>query len=159
MIKLEAEDVFRAVKNAGDAGLLELLPEPGADQGPGQRFFESLQRDLLDYVDLEKLDKTLFFLAPTIQFLGEQRHWEPADFTSSDMFLAVKHLQEMGVFEILKIRMKIPGHGDRFFEHYQDILVKRFGVEAMDRALYVLGQCICFLATEEAMENVREESD
>ncbi len=156
MVELKAEEVFRTVKYAGEYGLLDSLPTPQAKQGPGLRFFESFQRNLLDMVDLEKLDQALFYLAPAIHFMSEKEHWESADFTSTEMFLAVKHLQEMGVFEISKKKLQIPGAGDRFFEFYQRVFIEKIGVEKMEHLLHTLGQCICFLASEEAMVNVKE---
>ncbi|MCC8150459.1 MAG: hypothetical protein LIO96_03115 [Lachnospiraceae bacterium] len=117
-------------------------------------FFESFQRYLLDTFDLKALDQTLCYLAPTFRFLADPAHWEPGEFTSDDMFAAVLHLQKMGVFRVMKTKPQIPGEGDRFFEYYQRILVEKVGVETMDRLLAILAQCIRFLASEEAMENV-----
>lgn len=157
-MELQSSDVFMTVKNAQDFGVLELLPSIPGEQGPGKRFFESFQSDLLTKLDLEQLDQSLYYLAPTLHFMANPAHWEAQEFTSSEMFLAVKNLQTMGVFEIPKEKLKVPGAGDRFFEYYQRILVDRIGVETLDRLLYRLGQCIQFLASEEALENV-ERSD
>lgn len=108
----------------------------------------------METFDLEALDKLLYNLAPTIRYMADQAHWEPAEFTSDEMFRAVLHLQKMGAFEVYKGTLKIPGAGDRFFEYYQDILVHKIGVETMDQILYTLGQCIRFLATDAAMVNM-----
>lgn len=157
MTGLTAENVFQTVKNAQDAGILQLFPGLQAKMGPGERFFESLQRDLLDGLSLEQLDKSLYYLAPAFEFLADPAHWTPAEFTAEEIFQAVKNLQTMGVFEIRKGNgLHLPGPGDRFFEYYQEKLVHEIGLENLDRLLYVMGQGIRFLASEEAMENVKE---
>lgn len=156
-MELCSSDVFMTVKNAQDAGVLQLFPSLRGEQGPGKRFFESLQSDLLTKLDLEKLDKCLYYLAPTLHFMAEPKHWEPQEFTSDEVFKAVKNLQTMGVFEIPKEKLKVPGAGDRFFEYYQRILVEKIGPENLDRVLFILGQCIHFLASDEAMENMKGE--
>ena len=115
-----------------------------------------MQKDLLEKLDLKQLDESLYYLAPTLHFLADPAHWNPAEFTYSELFLAVKHLQEMGIFDIPKEKMKIPGAGDRFFEYYQRILVEKVGAETLDQVLFTLGQCIKYLASEEAMENKKE---
>ncbi len=158
MVELNSNDVFLVMKHAQEAGLLALLPPVEGEQGPGKRFFESVQKDLLESVDLEALDQVLFCLAPTIRYMADEEHWEPAEFSSDDLFWAFLHLQKMGVFQVVKLTVDIPGEGDRFFEHVQRILLDRIGVENMERLLTVLGQCICFLASEEAMVNVTESS-
>ncbi len=155
MAELSSDDVFMVMKNAQDAGLLELLPPVSGEQGPGKRFFESVQKDLLERFDLEALDETLYYLAPTIRFMADRSHWEPEEFTSDDLFTAILHLQKMGAFRVMKVEVDIPGPGDRFFEYIQRILLDRIGVENMERLLTVLGQCIRFLASEEAMENIQ----
>ena len=86
--------------------------------------------------------------------MADPKHWEPEEFKAEQIFRAVKNLQTMGIFEISKEKLKIPGLGDRFFEHYQEILVRRIGPETIDRALHILGQCIKFLATDDSMVNV-----
>lgn len=154
MVKLTAEDLFDTIRNAKNTGVLELLLPLHGETGPGKRFFESLQADILEKVNLGNLDQTLCRMAPTIRYMADTCHWEPAEFTAEEMFQAIKHLQDMGVFDILAIRLQIPGGGDRFFEYYQDILVHRIGVETLDKILYRLGQCIRFLASEEALENM-----
>lgn len=153
-MELCSQDVFMTFKNAQDAGVLELLPTMQGEQGPGKRFFESVQRTLVDKLDLKQLDRSLYYLAPTLHFMADPAHWKESEFTSSDLFLAVKHLQTMGVFDISKEQLKVPGAGDRFFDYYQRVLVEKIGTETMDKLLYTLGQCIRFLASEEAMENV-----
>lgn len=156
MTELTAENIFQVVKNAQDAGMLELFPGLQAKMGPGERFFESLQRDLLDKYDIDQLDLVLYNLAPTITFMADQRHWEPADFTAEEFFQAVKNLQTMGVFEVKRERgLELPGAGDRFFEYYQDVLVHKIGVDTLDQILYTFGQCIRYLATDAALENCR----
>ncbi|MBQ9031422.1 MAG: hypothetical protein IJ106_08230 [Parasporobacterium sp.] len=154
-MELKSQDVFCTVKNAQDAGVLEMFPSLQGAQGPGLRFFESLQADILKGYDLEKLDLALYHLAPTLHFMADPKHWEPQEFTSSQMFWAVKNLQAMGVFDISNNTLQVPGAGDRFFEYYQKILVEKIGTENLDRLLYTLGQCIAFLASEEAMINVK----
>ena len=57
MIKLDAGDIFRTAWNAQKAGVLELLPLMHGRIAPGERFFESIQSALLEYVDLERLDR------------------------------------------------------------------------------------------------------
>ena len=157
MVKLTAENIFQTVKNAQDAGILQEFPGLQAKMGPGERFFESLQRDLLDGLDLEKFDQVLYYLAPTFEFMADEEHWKPADFTAEEMFQAVKNLQLMGAFEVKKEKtLKLPGAGDRFFEYYQDLLVHKIGIEKLDWLLHTLGQGISYLATEEAMENYGE---
>ena len=153
MVKLTAEDLFDAVKNVKDTGLLELFPGLQGEMGPGKRFFESLQADVLEKTDFENLDRTLFYLAPTIRYMADANHWEPSEFTAEEMFQAVKHLQDMGAFDVIAVKLQIPGGGDRFFEYYQDILVHKIGVETLDQTLYRLGRCIKFLASDEALEN------
>ena len=156
MTELTAENIFQVVKNAQDAGMLEMFPGLQAKMGPGERFFESLQRDLLDKYDIDQLDLVLYNLAPTITFMADQTHWKPADFTAEEFFQAVKNLQTMGVFEIKREKgLPLPGAGDRFFEYYQDILVRKIGVDTLDQILYTLGQCIGYLATDDALENCR----
>lgn len=154
-MELNSSDVFMTIKNAQDFGVLDLLPSIQGEQGPGKRLFESFQSDLLTKLDLEQLDESLYYLAPTLHFMADPAHWAEQEFTSSEMFWAMKHLQEMGVFDIPKEKMKVPGAGDRFFEYYQRILVEKIGVETIDGLLYRLGQCIQFLASEEAMENLK----
>ncbi|MBQ9023066.1 MAG: hypothetical protein IJ108_04025 [Eubacterium sp.] len=156
MTELTAENIFQVVKNAQDAGMLELFPGLQAKMGPGERFFESLQRDLLDKYDIDQLDLVLYNLAPAIAFMAEQEHWEPAEFTAEEFFQAVKNLQTMGVFEVKREKtLKLPGSGDKFFEYYQDILVHKIGVDVLDQILYTMGQCIGYLATDAALENYK----
>ena len=157
MEKLTAEDVFDVVKNAQDFGLLGELPLMQGGYKPGDRYFESIQADLMENVDFEKLDQTLNLLAPTIHYMADPKHWEPEEFTAEEMFQAVKNLQEMGVFEFYEHKPALPGGGDRFFEYYQDILIHRIGAEKMDRILYQMGQCIRFLASDAALVNVSYE--
>ncbi len=158
MTQLTAENVFQVGKNAQDAGLLEMFPGLRAKMGPGERFFESLQRNLLDDYDMARLDLVLYNLAPAIEFMADPNHWKPADFTAEEMFQAVKNLQLMGAFEVKReSSFTLPGAGDRFFEYYQDILVHKIGAETLDRILYTLGQGISFLATDQALENYREQ--
>ncbi|MCC8152627.1 MAG: hypothetical protein LIO96_14620 [Lachnospiraceae bacterium] len=154
MAELKAEDLFDAVKNAQDAGILELLPPMKREIRPGDRFFESFQSYLLETINLEKLDQAFYYLAPTIAYMADPKHWIPEEFTSDEMFLAVLHMQQMGLSDVIRMRSSVPGAGDRFFEHYQDILVNQIGVEKMDRLLHVFGQCIRFLATDAALENM-----
>lgn len=156
-MELYSGDVFMTFKNAQDADLLSLLPSFRGRQGPGKRFFESVQKTLLEQYNLEQLDKSLYNLAPVWHFMADPGHWEPQEFTASEFFQAIKNLQTMGVFDITDLSLKIPGDGDRFFEYYQRILVDRIGTENLDRILFTLGQCIRFLATEEAMENITNE--
>ena len=153
-MELKSTDVFLTMKNAQDAGVLSMLPSLKGAQGPGLRFFESLQSDILTKIDLEKLDEVLYYLAPTLHFMADAAHWEPKEFTSTQVFWAMKNLQTMGAFEVYKEPLKVPGEGDRFFAYYQRILVEKIGVENMDKLLFILGQCIGFLASDEAMENV-----
>ena len=153
MEKFTAEDVFDVVKNAQDVGLLQELPLMQGGYEPGDRYFESIQADLMERVDFEKLDRFLEQLTPAIRFMADPKHWEPAEFTAEEMFLAVKNLQDMGAFEVRRTELSLPGGGDRFFEYYQDILVHQIGVEKLDRILYQLGQCIRFLASDEARTN------
>lgn len=157
-MELCSSDVFMTIKNAQDVGIFEMIPSLKGEQGPGKRFFESLQSNLIEKIDLDKLDKCFFYLAPTLHFMANPKHWEPKEFTSNDFFTAVKNLQTMGVFEISKEKLKIPGAGDRFFEYYQRILVEKIGPENLDKLLFILGQCICFLASDEAMENMKGET-
>lgn len=157
MVELTAENFFQTVKNAQDAGVLQMFPDLQAKMGPGQRFFESLQRDLLDHTDLGQLDTALFHLAPVFRFLADRDHWEPQEFTAEEMFQAMKNLQTMGCFAIrTEESLRLPGKGDKFFEYYQDILVHKIGVDVLDRLLYTLGQCIRFLSTDEALENTKK---
>jgi len=153
-MRLDSSDVFSVVKNAQKAGLLKLLAMKG-HIGPGERFFESVQRSLLEKLDLEKLDVVLYHLAPTLCYMTDEEHWEPAEFTSDDMFKAVRNLQRMGAFDVIKANLQLPGSGDRFFESAQAILVEKLGVETLDNILYTLGQCIKFLATDAAMVNMK----
>ncbi len=154
MVKLDSGDVFRVARNAQEAGLLEPLPSLSGRITPGERFFESVQQWVLEEVDLEKLDEVLYNLAPAIEYMANEAHWEPAEFTAEEMFRAVRNLQRMGVFEVWRTKTGLPGSGDRYFEHYQAILVEKIGVETLDSLLYTLGQCIRFLASEAAMVNV-----
>lgn len=153
-MQLDSGDVFQVVKHAQAAGVLHILPRLNGRIAPGERFFESIQSNLLEYVDLEKLDEVLYNLAPVIHYMADGEHWIPAEFTSDQMFLAVRHLDQMGVFEVLRLRPGLPGEGDRYFEHCQAFLVDRLGVDTLDRLLHVLGQCIGFLASDAAMVNV-----
>ena len=157
MEKLTAEDVFDVVKNAQDFGLLEELLLMQGGYEPGNRYFESIQTDLMENVDFEKLDRALDLLTPTIRFMANPKHWKPEEFTAEEMFQAMKNLQEMGVFELYKHKPALPGSGDRFFESCQDILVRQIGVEKLDRILYQMGQCIRFLASDAALVNVSYE--
>lgn len=158
MVQLVAEDVFQVFKNAQDAGLLDLWPGFQAKMGPGERFFESLQRDLLDKLDIDILDQVLYNMAPVIHYMADPAKWEPAEFTAEEMFQAVKNLQIMGLFEVKKEKtLALPGSGDRFFEYYQDILVHKIGVDTLDRILFILGQCICYLASDDALQNMKQE--
>lgn len=154
-MKLDSGDLFKAARNARRTGTLELIPAMKGRIAPGGRFFESFQSYLLEEFDLEKLDNALFHLAPTIHFMADTAHWEPSDFTGEDMFRAVRNLQRMGVFDVVKTKTKLPGGGDRYFEHYQKILVEKIGLETLDSLLHTLGQCIKFLASEEALKNVK----
>jgi len=154
MVKLDSNDVFKVVLNAQKAGLLDKLPAVKGRIAPGERFFESIQQFLLENVDLEKLDEVLHNLAPAIRYMADETHWEPADFTSDDMFRAVRNMQKMGVFNVLKMKTRVPGPGDRYFEYYQAILVEKIGVENLDRYLHILGQCIKFLASEASLVNL-----
>lgn len=156
MVKLDSNDLFDAAKNAQTAGVLELLPQMEGRIAPGDRFFESFQAYLLETYDLEQLDNVLYNLAPTIRYMSEEAHWEPQEFAGEEMFQAVKNLQKMGVFELCRNKTKLPGAGDRYFEYYQDILVNKIGVEALDHILHIMGQCIRFLSTDAALENVNE---
>ncbi len=154
MVKFRTEDLFDVVCHAQNAGLLELCPSMKGEIKPGDRFFESFQRYLLDTYDLEQVDELLYRLAPTIQFMADEKHWEPAEFSAEQMFDAVLHLQQLGFFEVVKPKFELPGSGDRFFEYYQDILVNKVGVEKLEQILHILGQGICFLATDAAMMNM-----
>ncbi|MCC8122386.1 MAG: hypothetical protein LIO58_02475 [Oscillospiraceae bacterium] len=154
-MRLRADDVFRVARNAQKAGLFALLPSVDGLATPGERFFESMQSRLLENVNLEQLDTVLNHLAPVIHYMADETHWEPVEFTGEDMFRAVRNLQRMGAFEIINTRLEPPGSGDRFFEHYQTILVEKLGVKTLDELLYTLGQCIKFLATDAAMVNVK----
>lgn len=154
-MKLESSDIFKLVRNARKAGLLDMLPAMNGRIAPGDRFFESFQEFLLKEFDLEKLDEVLYHLAPVIRYMADGAHWEPVDFTSDDMFRAVRNLQKMGIFDVLKRPTRLPGSGDRYFEYYQAILVEKIGVETLDRFLHMLGQCIKFLATDASMVNVK----
>ena len=86
MVELKAEEVFRTVRICGGIWLAGFPADAAGKTGPGLRFFESFQRNLLDMVDLEKLDQALFYLAPAIHFMSEKEHWESADFTSTKCF-------------------------------------------------------------------------
>lgn len=154
-MKLNAGELFRAARNAQKAGLLELLPAMNGRIAPGERFFESFQRDLLEKLDLDKLDEVLHYLAPTIRYMADEERWTPEEFTSDDVFRAVRNLQRMGVFEIAKAGLRLPGSGDRFFEYYQAVLTEKIGTERLNSLLHTLGQCIKFLATDAAMVNVK----
>ena len=156
MVKLSCDDIFDVIKNAQNAGLLGLIPPMYGEIAPGERFFESFQRDVLEKVDLEKLNYLLFNLAPTIHYMTDASRWKPAEFTAEELFEALRHLQQMGAFEVVQEKMKIPGSGDRFFEYYQEILINKIGTETMDKLLHILGQGIQFLATEAAMVNVTD---
>lgn len=155
-MRLDSGDVFHVVKNAQQAGLLDLYPGMNGRIAPGERFFESVQSDLLNKLDLEKLDEVLYNLAPTIHFMADGSRWEPAEFTAEEMFRAVRNLQRMGVFEVSKTHWELPGSGDRYFEYYQEILVNKIGTETLDKLLHTLGQCIKFLATDAAMVNINQ---
>lgn len=155
MIKLDAGDIFRTVRNAQKAGILELLPLMQGRIAPGERFFESIQSALLEYVDLERLDEVLYSLAPVFRYMADEQHWEPAAFTSGELFRAVRNLQEMEALAVWRGCLPLPGSGDRYFEHYQAILVERIGTAALDRLLHTLGQCIKFLAADAAMVQVK----
>lgn len=154
-MKLDSSDVFYVVQNARKAGLSKILPNIDCLIAPGERFFESIQSRLLEEINLERLDEVLEHLAPTFQYMADKAHWEPSEFTSDEMFRAVRNLQRMGVFEVINTKLKLPGSGDRFFEYYQVILVEKLGVETLDSLLHALGQCIKFLATDAAMVNVK----
>ena len=71
MIKLDAGDIFRTAWNAQKAGVLELLPLMHGRIAPGERFFESIQSALLEYVDLERLDEVLYSLAPVFRYMAD----------------------------------------------------------------------------------------
>jgi hypothetical protein len=154
-MKPEASDLFDAVRNAQKAGLTDLLPAMNGRIAPGERFFESIQSCLQEKVNLEKLDEVLYNCAPVIRHMADESHWTPADFTGDDMFKAVRNLQKMGCFDAIKIKTRLPGDGKRYFEHYQEILTEKIGVETLDRLLHTLGQCIKFLASEESMVNAK----
>lgn len=149
-----SQDLFAAARNAQKAGILDLLPAVSAKIAPGERFFESWQRLLLEETDLEKLDEVLYNCEPVIRYMADEVQWKPADFTSDDMFKAIRNLQRIGIFDVLKAKTSLPGSGDRYFEHYQSILLEKVGAETLDYALHTLGQCIKFLSSEAAMVNV-----
>lgn len=157
MVKLDQANVFQVMRHAQKAGLLDLLPPVKYCIAPGERFFESVQSNMLEAIDLEKLDAALYNLAPAIRYMADEAHWEPAEFTSDEMFKAVRNLQRAGVFEISKAKPGWPGAGDRYFEHIQGVLVEKIGAERLDTALHILGQCIKFLASEASMVNVNTE--
>ena len=68
----------------------------------------------------------------------------------------MKHLQEMGVFEISKKKLQIPGAGDRFFEFYQRVFIEKIGVGEDGASAAYIGTVYLFSASEEAMVNVKE---
>ena len=156
MTALAAEDLFQVLKNAQDSGLLDLWPGLQAKMGPGEKFFESLQKKILEEYDIDKLDVFLYNMAPTIRYMSDPVRWEPMDFSSEELFQAVKNLQLMGAFDIKKdTAFVLPGGGDRFFEYYQKALLDQVGIDNLDRMLFQLGQAIRFLATDAALENRR----
>ena len=154
MVNFSSTDFFYVVKNANDAGILKLLPLMNGKIEPGNRFFESLQKHVLESYDMAAFDQMLYNLAPTIHYMADPVHWEPADFTAEEMFRAVRALQKMGVLDVFLKKWEIPGPGDRLFEYYQEILVHKIGVETLEKVLHTLGQCIKFLATDAALENM-----
>lgn len=154
MVKFNSTDFFHVVKNAHAAGILELLPLMNGKIEPGDRFFESLQKYVLDTYELEAFDKMLYNLAPTFAFMADPKHWEPADFTAEEMFRTIRNLQKMGVLDVFLKKWEIPGAGDRVFEYYQEILVHKIGVETLEKVLHTMGQCIRFLATDAALVNM-----
>lgn len=156
MVEFCCNDLFMATKHAQKAGVLELIPSMPGNLGNGDRFFESFQKFLLEHVNLEKLDTVLYNCAPAIQFMADEQHWVPEDFTAEEVFEAVRNLQRTGAFELTDLKMSLPGGGDRFFEYYQKVLVEKVGMETMDWLLHVFGQFIKFLASDAFTVNLNQ---
>ncbi len=156
MVEFSCNDLFMAASHAQKAGVLKLIPSMNGQLGNGDRFFESFQKFLLEHIDLEKLDSVLYNCAPAIRFLADESHWAPESFTAEEMFEAVRNLQKAGVFDLACVKLSLPGEGDRFFEYYQAVLVKKFGVETLDWLLGVFGQCIKFMASDAFTVNMNQ---
>lgn len=154
MVKFNSTDMFYAVKNAYETGILQLLPIMKGQYKSGDRYYETIQRHILENYDLEAVDQMLENMAPTISYMADSARWEPEDFTAEEMFRAVRNLQKLGVLDIFLKKWEIPGPGDRLFEHYQEILVHKIGVDTLEKVLHTMGQCIRFLATDAALVNL-----
>jgi predicted ATPase len=145
-MELQASDLFRALRNAYKAGLLEQKPETEYEYVPGKRYFESMKESLLKSV-IQGWVAKLEIATPLIRFLAEEDNWRPAEIHTSDVFKALRNAYKAGLLEQKTETEYEYVPGKRYFESFKAAILEK-GVGELANNLSVAVPVIRFLADE-----------
>jgi hypothetical protein len=153
-MELHTSDVFRALRNAYKAGLLEQKPEAEYEYVPGKRYFESMKESLLKSVIPEWAAK-LEIATPLIRFLAEEENWKPAEIHTSDVFRALRNAYKAGLLEQKPEAEYEYVPGKRYFESMKAAVLEK-DVGEFANKLSVAVPMIRFLADEKNWQITQE---
>ena len=154
-MELQTSDVFRALRNAYKAGLLEQKPEAEYEYVPGSRYFESMKESLLKAVVPEWAAK-LEIAAPLIQFLAEEENWQPAEIHNTDVFRALRNAYKAGLLEQKPEAEYEYVPGKRYFESMKSKILEK-DVGEFANKLSAAIPMIRFLADEKNWQRKQKE--
>jgi hypothetical protein len=151
----ETYDLFRALRNACKAGLLERKPEAAYEYVPGKRYFENMVESLLKS-GVPKWAERFAIAGPIIRFLAEEENWKSIEIHTPALFRALGNMYRTGLLERKPEAEYEYVPGKRYFENMKAAVLGT-GIGDLAITLSTAMPIVRFLADEKNRQIIQEE--